>query len=64
MTRTDPLSAREAALRVLASVRRQPPLRVPLDDACGLVLADDVVSAIDVPACRNSSMDGYAVRAT
>lgn len=62
MTHTDPLSARDAAVRILGAVRRQPPLRVPLDDALGMVLADDVVSPIDVPAHRNSSMDGYAVR--
>ncbi|MGB7212752.1 MAG: gephyrin-like molybdotransferase Glp [Gemmatimonadales bacterium] len=63
MTHPDPLSARDAAHRVLAAARRQPPLRVPLDDALGLVLAEDVVSPIDLPPHRNSSMDGYAVRA-
>ncbi|RLE21787.1 MAG: molybdopterin molybdenumtransferase MoeA [Actinobacteria bacterium] len=31
--------------------------------AAGRVLADDVVSAVDVPAFRRSMMDGYAVRA-
>ena len=35
------LSAREAALRILQEVRRQPPLRVPLDDALDAVLAED-----------------------
>ena len=63
VTDSDPLSARDAALRVLAAVRAQPPLRVPLDDALGMVLADDIVSPIDIPAHRTSSMDGYAVRA-
>lgn len=48
---------------MLAAVRPQPPLRVPLDDALGMVLADDVISPIDLPAHRTSSMDGYAVRA-
>jgi molybdopterin molybdotransferase len=32
-------------------------------DALGRVLADDVVSVIDVPPADNSSMDGYALRA-
>ena len=32
-------------------------------DALGRVLAADMVSAIDVPAADNSSMDGYALRA-
>ena len=57
-----PLSAAEAARRILAEVRRQPVLRMPLDDALDSVLAEDVVSPIDVPAWTNSAMDGYAVR--
>lgn len=58
-----PLSAREAALRIQAEVRPQPPLRVPLDDAAGMVLAEDAVSPLDIPAHTNSAMDGYATRA-
>jgi molybdopterin molybdotransferase len=58
-----PLAAAEAARRILAEVRRQPALRVPLDDALGSVLAEDVVSPIDIPAWTNSAMDGYATRA-
>jgi molybdopterin molybdotransferase len=57
-----PLSAAEAAHRILADVRRQPALRVPLDDALDSVLAEDVVSPIDIPAWANSAMDGYAAR--
>ena len=36
---------------------------VPTLYAEGRVLAEDVVSSIDVPAWDNSQMDGYAVRA-
>jgi molybdopterin molybdotransferase len=36
---------------------------VALRDALGRVLAEDVHSAIDVPAHRNSAMDGYALSA-
>jgi len=57
------LSARDAALRILATVGRQPTLRVPLDTALGSVLAEPVVSPIDVPFRTNSPMDGYAARA-
>jgi molybdopterin molybdotransferase len=57
-----PLSAAEAARRILAEVRRQPVLRMPLDDALDSVLAEDVVSPMDIPAWTNSAMDGYAVR--
>lgn len=33
----------------------------PLLSALGQVLAQDVISAIDVPPCDNSAMDGYAL---
>ncbi len=56
------LAAREAALRILADITRQPALRIPLDDAVGSVLAEDVTSPIDIPAWTNSAMDGYATR--
>jgi molybdopterin molybdotransferase len=59
---TAPLSAAEAARRILEDVRRQPALRVPLDDALDSVLAEDVVSPLDIPAWTNSAMDGYAAR--
>jgi molybdopterin molybdotransferase len=59
---TGPLPAGEAARRIVAEVRRQPPLRIPLDDALESVLAQDVVSPLDIPAWTNSAMDGYATR--
>jgi molybdopterin molybdotransferase len=57
-----PLGAGDAARKILADVRRQPALRIPLDDALGGVLAEDVVSPIEIPAWTNSAMDGYAAR--
>lgn len=59
---TGPLPAAEAARRILDEVRRQPALRMPLDDALDTVLAEDVVSPLDIPAWTNSAMDGYATR--
>jgi molybdopterin molybdotransferase len=56
------LAAAEAARRILADVRRQPALRVPLDDALDSVLATDVVSPLNIPGWTNSAMDGYAAR--
>jgi molybdopterin molybdotransferase len=44
-------------------VRRQPALRVPLDDALGSILAEPVTSPLDIPPWTNSAMDGYAARA-
>jgi len=37
--------------------------RVPVRSALGRVLAEDIVSPVDVPAHRNSAMDGWAMRA-
>jgi len=36
--------------------------RLALRDALGRILAEDAVSAMDVPAHTNSAMDGYALR--
>ena len=36
---------------------------VPVREALGRVLAEDIISPIDVPSHTNSAMDGYAVRA-
>ncbi len=58
-----PLSPRQAARQILSDVDRQPALRIPLDEALGAVLAENVVSPLDLPARDNSAMDGYAVRA-
>ena len=63
MSAPPPLPPGEAAQRILEEVRRQPPLRIPLDDALGSVLAEEVRSPLDVPPWTNSAMDGYAVRA-
>jgi molybdopterin molybdotransferase len=38
-------------------------VRVPIRSALGRVLAEDVVSPVDVPSHRNSAMDGWALRA-
>jgi molybdopterin molybdotransferase len=63
-----PLAAREANLsvaeaRAAIAARLQPITAcetVPLAQALGRVLAEDVISPIDVPAHDNSAMDGYA----
>ncbi|MFN8697247.1 MAG: gephyrin-like molybdotransferase Glp [Burkholderiales bacterium] len=36
--------------------------RVPVRDALGRVLAEDILSPVNVPAHRNSAMDGWAMR--
>jgi molybdopterin molybdotransferase len=37
-------------------------VRVPIRDALGRVLAEDVLSPVNVPSHRNSAMDGWAMR--
>ena len=53
----------EARGLVLAAVRPLPAEEVPLADALGRVLAEDVSSPLDVPPFDCSAMDGFAVRA-
>src|ERR1700712_5274486 len=47
---------------VLRTVAPLPPLPLPLADAHGCVLAEDVTAAAPLPGFDNSAMDGYAVR--
>ena len=54
----------EKALEVINSFPLEPEVeRVPIENALGRVLADDVVSPIDVPPFERATVDGYAVRA-
>ena len=58
------LTVREASDRILAGVRPLDMEYVALREVLGRVLASDVHSPIDHPPWDNSSMDGYAVRAS
>ncbi|MEY4295631.1 MAG: hypothetical protein RLY82_1319, partial [Pseudomonadota bacterium] len=67
VTRPPLLSLDDALAQLLASLKSSAlPLgrteSVSTFDADGRVLAEDVISALQVPAFDNSSMDGYAVR--
>ena len=55
------ISIDEARARVLGAVRPLAAEDVPLAEALGRVLAEDVQSPIDVPPFDSSAMDGYAV---
>jgi molybdopterin molybdotransferase len=59
----DWLSPGDALRAVLAGVRPLGAEERPLLDALGAVLAEDVVSPVDLPPWDNSAMDGFAVRA-
>ncbi|RSS05100.1 molybdopterin molybdenumtransferase MoeA [Streptomyces sp. WAC00469] len=49
---------------VLSTVRPLDPIELPLLDAQGCVLVEDVMVPVSLPPFDNSSMDGYAVRVT
>ena len=57
------LTPPEAARTILEHVAPLPTERRPLKEALDLVLAEEVVSPIDLPGWDNSAMDGYAIRA-
>jgi molybdopterin molybdotransferase len=59
----DAVSFEQAHAWVLERLRPLPPRNVPLQDALGCVLAEEVTAAEDLPPFANSAMDGFAVRA-
>lgn len=56
------ISVEEALERILNEISPLPITSVPLDEALGLVLAEDVVAHEDMPPFANSAMDGFALR--
>lgn len=56
------ISAAAAREIVMAHVPVLPASPVPLLDALGLILTEDVVSGLAFPTCDSSAMDGFAVR--
>ena len=57
------ISVEEALERILSYVSLLEPEEKPILEALGQVLAEDIVSGIDIPQLDNTAMDGYAVRA-
>lgn len=56
------LSVEEALERILSEIHPLPAIQVPLAEAVGLVLAEDVIAHEDMPPFANSAMDGFALR--
>ena len=56
------ISVEEALAAILSHVQPLDPEQVPILDAQGRVLAEEIVSDIAVPPFDNSAMDGYAVQ--
>ncbi len=60
----DLLSVEKAREKVLSQIEPLAPLELPLQEAHGCVLAEDVVAPVDIPDFSSSAMDGFAVRAS
>ena len=56
------LSAKEALDQVLAAFEPLPPEPVPLLEALGRVLAEDVYADMDIPPRANTAMHGVAAQ--
>ena len=56
------LTVQEARARILAGFEPLQPVEMPLEDAVGMVLAEDLTAPHALPRFDNSAMDGYAVR--
>ena len=55
------ISVSEAKNKIHENVSALTPIIVHLQNAAGLVLAEDVYATMDIPAFPQSSMDGYAI---
>lgn len=56
------ITVEEALAEILRHVQPLEPEQVPILEALGRVLAEEIVSDTDLPPFDNSAMDGYAVR--
>jgi molybdopterin molybdotransferase len=54
----------EARARVLAAIKPLQPLELPLQEAEGCVLAQEISAPSDIPEFSSSAMDGFAVRSS
>ena len=58
----EPLNIAQAQAVIAGRSSLLPAETRPIDEALGLVLAEQVIASGDVPSCANSAMDGFAVR--
>ncbi|HOG47025.1 MAG TPA: molybdopterin molybdotransferase MoeA [Anaerolineae bacterium] len=57
------MEVEQARQEILAQMRTLEPEQVPLLEALGRTLAEEIAAGADIPPFDNSAMDGYAVRA-
>src|SRR3954462_11397954 len=58
------LTVEQALDLVRSHVKPLAPRRLPIGEASGLVLAEDITSEVNSPPYDKALMDGYAVRST
>jgi molybdopterin molybdotransferase len=61
MSAKELISVEEARAIIADEISPLFPIILPIEIAAGLILAEDVYSALDIPAFDQSSMDGYAI---
>ena len=53
----------EEALDIIYTNTKQKPIKIlPIEDALGCILAQDITATHNLPPFDNSAMDGYAVK--
>ena len=55
------ISVEEAKLHIDARIAPMKPVFIPIEEACGLVLAESINAPYSIPNYRQSSMDGFAL---
>lgn len=55
------ISVQEAKAILKVNIPLGPTIKVPLQEAMDLIVAEDIYSPMDVPSFDNSAMDGYAI---
>ncbi|MER3447370.1 MAG: hypothetical protein C4291_11265 [Candidatus Dadabacteria bacterium] len=56
------ISVEEAQRLILENTNVLEPVEIPMTESEGLVLAEDIISPLDLPYFTNSAMDGYALK--
>ena len=56
------ITVEEAIKSIETHVKQGVEVRMPLSDALGMVLSQDIISSVDMPPFQQSSMDGYAIK--
>lgn len=56
------ISVDEAKRLIAGSLPQPKKMKVPLAQACGFVLAEEIIAPFDLPRANNSAMDGFALR--